>query len=240
MIEIRDLNAYYGHIHALKDFSLEIETGSIVAVLGPNGAGKTTLVRSILGLRPPDISGEIIYKGRNIERFTPEHRVRLGISGSLEGKRIFPGLTVKDNLLIGSYLIRKNQRKLKENLEFVFELFPVLGKKASDKAQLLSGGEQQMLSIGRALMSNPDFLLLDEPSFGLAPKVVKEIFRILKKLNEENNLTILLVEQDAALALDFSDRALLVAAGRTRLEGLSEELKKDNRLINIYLGGKHR
>lgn len=239
MIKVFDLYAYYGHIQALKGINLELKKGEILAVLGPNGAGKTTLIRSIAGLTPPSVKGKIYINEREVNFLSAEARKRLGLTCLIEGKRVFPGLSVKDNLLLGAYTIRKNKIKLNENFELVFELFPVLKDKLEYNAGLLSGGEQQMLAIARALMSSPLAICLDEPSLGLAPKVVEDIFETLRELNEKYGLTLMIVEQDVALALKYCHRAVLFSSGKIELEGSSEELIKDNKLVNIYLGGRH-
>lgn len=237
MLSVRSLNAYYGHVHAVKGISFEVNTGEIFAVLGPNGAGKTTLIRALAGLAPPQVKGGIAYQGMDITGLRTEKRVSLGITAVLEGRRIFPELTVRDNLLLGAYRLRRSQVKVKQNMEFVQSLFPVLAEKERVQAGFLSGGEQQMLAIGRALMAEPELLLLDEPSFGLAPKVVANIFDVLIRLKQEKGMTIILVEQDALLALKHSDKALVIAAGRPMLQGSASELLKDKKLLSIYLGG---
>ncbi|MCX7831528.1 MAG: ABC transporter ATP-binding protein [Actinobacteria bacterium] len=237
MLEIKGLNAYYGHIKAVKDFSLRVKKGEIIAILGPNGAGKTTLIRSIGGFSPPYTEGEIIFNGKNITRLKPFERLGLGIAVLLEGKRVFPGLSVADNLFIGGYTLRRRKKELKENIESVLELFPVLRERLNKRASVLSGGEQQMLAIARALISSPEILCLDEPSFGLGPKVVEAIFKTLDYLRKERGLSIVLVEQDAALALKFSDYSILMVSGSKKIEGRSKELINDKRLLNIYLGG---
>lgn len=237
MLEIKYLNAYYGHIRAVKDFSFKLEKGEIVAILGPNGAGKTTLIRSIGGFNPPYTEGQIIFEGMNITRLKPFERLKLGIAVLLEGKRVFPGLSVADNLFIGGYTLRKRKKELRENIEAVLELFPVLKQRLNKKASVLSGGEQQMLAIARALVSSPKVICLDEPSFGLGPKVVEAIFRTLNYLRKERGLSIVLVEQDAALALKFSDHCIIMASGSKKIEGRSNELLNDKRVFNMYLGG---
>lgn len=240
MIRVSDLYAYYGHVPALKGINLEVKKGEIVSVLGPNGAGKTTLLRAISGLKPPKIEGKIFLNGMDITGLSPEEIRRRGLVCLIEGKRVFPGLTVKDNLILGAYIIRKDKGKIKENMELVFEMFPVLKEKLEQKAGLLSGGEQQMLAISRALMGSPSVICLDEPSLGLAPQVVEKIFTVIKELNSSKKITFIVVEQDAMLALKYSSRALLLTAGRIGIEGSSSELMKDNLLVNIYLGGYHR
>lgn len=239
MLKIENLEAFYGHVKAVKKLELGILKGEIFSIIGPNGAGKTTLLRAIGGFHPPKVKGKIIFKDKDITRLRPNERAKMGLSVLLEGKRVFPGLTVKDNLMVGSYLLRKKKSRVKENFDFVLELFPVLKEKLKQRAGILSGGEQQMLAIGRALMASPDFLCLDEPSFGLAPKVVEAIFKTLSYLSQEKNITILLVEQDVALALKFADRCALMVSGEKRLEGHSKEMLEKKTLINLYLGGYH-
>lgn len=237
MLKAENLNAFYGHIHAVKDFDLELERGQILTVLGPNGAGKTTLLRALAGFEPPFISGKVMLEGKDITVRKPYEKLRDGVSFVLEGKRVFPGLTVLENLSIGGFVVRKKRHVFSENLETVLELFPNLKTMLDKKAGLLSGGEQQMLAIARALMSSPRYLCLDEPSFGLAPKVVEAIFKTLVRLKREKQIGILLVEQDVALALQFSDRAVVMVSGKKQIEGNSKELLRDRKILELYLGG---
>lgn len=237
MLMIEDLNAYYGHIRALKNFSLRVEEGEIISIVGPNGAGKTTLLRAIAGFSPPQFSGKVIFKNKDVTKKKPFEKLRLGMAFVHEGKRVFPSLSVKDNLFLGGYLIRKNKKAFRENLDFVLNLFPVLKEMLDKRAGFLSGGEQQMLAVGRALMSSPELICLDEPSFGLAPKVVEAIFKTLSYLRKEKGMSILLVEQDVALALNFSDRSIVIVSGEKQIEDDSKKLLKDKQILELYLGG---
>lgn len=239
MFSVKSLHAYYGHVHVVKGIDFEVDKGEIFAILGPNGAGKTTLIRAFAGFNPPQVKGGIFYQGHDITGLRTEKRVSLGITAVLEGRRIFPELSVADNLLLGAYRLRNNRKKVRQNMEFVQSLFPVLAEKEKVQAGFLSGGEQQMLTIGRALMAEPELLLLDEPSFGLAPRVVASIFEVLVRLKQEKGMTIILVEQDALLALKHADKALVIAAGRPMLRGNAAELLKDEKLLSVYLGGSH-
>lgn len=239
VLKVNSLSAFYGRVQAVKEVTFEVGKGKGYAVLGPNGAGKTTLIRAIAGLKPPQIKGEIELLGEKINDLPAEKRVRRGISTVLEGRRNFIELTVDENLTLGAYSIRRNAKRVKELKDLVLESFPVLKKKLKDRAAFLSGGEQQMLAIGRAIMTDPGLILLDEPSFGLAPKIVSRIFNSLKTLMEEKNLTVVLVEQDALLALNFTQDAMIIAAGSTVLKGSSDSLKKDEKLMSVYLGGTH-
>ena len=233
MLKISGLNAYYDNIHALKSIDLEIEKGEIVSLIGSNGAGKTTTLSCITGLVPAR-SGAIEYKGINISHY-PAHRiVRLGVSLSPEGREVFPGLTVEDNLRLGMYS-RKDARKIKNPFDRVYELFPRLKERRQQVAGTLSGGEQQMLAIARALMSEPELLLLDEPSLGLAPNLVLMIFDLIRKINSQG-VTILLVEQNANMALLISNRAYVLETGRIALSGESQKLLNDENIKKAYLG----
>lgn len=239
VFKVSSLYASYGHVQAVRGIDLHVDKGEIFSILGPNGAGKTTLIRAFAGFNPPQVKGSITFKGRDITGLRAERRVALGITAVLEGRRVFPEFTTKDNLLLGAYRIRSNRAKVRENMEFVYSLFPVLAEKEQVQAGFLSGGEQQMLAIGRALMAEPELLLLDEPSFGLAPRIVSDIFEVLSRLRDEKGMTVILVEQDALLALKHSDRALVIAAGKQMLYGRSAEMLEDDRLLSVYLGGSH-
>jgi len=236
MIEVRNIDVWYGNIHALKDVSMSLQTGEIVAVIGSNGAGKSTLVKSIAGLLPKK-RGDIFYGGQVITRKPAEAISRLGISVIPENRRLFGSMSVMDNLLLGAYMrLRKGEKKeVTEDIDSMFNLFPRLKERIKQDAGTLSGGEQQMLVIARALMSRPKAILMDEPSIGLAPLMVKEIFKVLSVLKEKG-YTILLVEQNARLALKISDRAYVVALGRLVLEGLSAELMVLDEVKRLYLG----
>ena len=232
MLEVTGLNVYYDNIRALKDVSFSVQEGEIMTLIGANGAGKTTTLLTLSGLKKAQ-SGTIQFLGRDITKATPQSRVAMGISQSPEGRRVFPGLTVLENLEMGAYL-RKDD--FSGDMEKVFAYFPRLKERKKQTAGTLSGGEQQMLAMGRALMSRPKLMLLDEPSMGLSPLLVSEIFEIIRRLNE-NGTTILLVEQNAALALKLAHRAAVMETGRIVLAGTGEELSKSPEVQKAYLGG---
>ena len=234
MLEIKNLNVLFGVIHALKGISITVNEGEIVTLIGANGAGKTTTLRTISGLKKPT-SGEILLEGEDIADVSAQNRVRLGISHVPEGRRVFPGMTVLENLEMGAYL-RKDKAETAKDLEMVYELFPVLSDRQKQLAGTLSGGEQQMLAIGRALMSRPRILLLDEPSMGLAPLLVQEIFNIIKNVNEVGT-TVLLVEQNAMMALQIAHRAYVMETGSIVLSGSGAELLRSEQVKKAYLGG---
>ncbi len=232
MLEVRDLTVYYDNIRALKGVSFSVEEGEIMTLIGANGAGKTTTLVTLSGLKKAQ-SGSIRFLGKEITKMTPQSRVALGISQSPEGRRVFPGLTVLENLEMGAYL-RKDD--FAPDMEKVFRYFPRLRERKKQSAGTLSGGEQQMLAMGRALMSRPKLMLLDEPSMGLSPLLVAEIFEIIRRLNESGT-TILLVEQNAALALKLCHRAAVMETGRIVLAGTGEELSRSPAVQKAYLGG---
>ena len=232
MLEVSGLNVYYGNIRALKDVSFSVEEGEIMTLIGANGAGKTTTLLTLSGLKKPQ-SGTIRFLGKDITKTTPQSRVAMGISQSPEGRRVFPGLTVLENLEMGAYLRRDD---FSGDMEKVFTYFPRLKERKKQTAGTLSGGEQQMLAMGRALMSRPKLMLLDEPSMGLSPLLVSEIFEIIRRLND-NGTTILLVEQNAALALKICHRAAVMETGRIVLAGTGEELSRSPEVQKAYLGG---
>ena len=232
MLEVNGLNVYYDNIRALKDVSFSVEEGEIMTLIGANGAGKTTTLLTLSGLKKAQ-SGTIQFLGRDITRTSPQSRVAMGISQSPEGRRVFAGLTVLENLEMGAYL-RKDD--FSGDMEKVFGYFPRLKERRKQTAGTLSGGEQQMLAMGRALMSRPKLMLLDEPSMGLSPLLVSEIFEIIRRLNE-NGTTILLVEQNAALALKICHRAAVMETGRIVLSGTGEELSRSPEVQKAYLGG---
>lgn len=234
MLEIKEIDVYYGAIHALKKMSLEVEQGSIVTLIGANGAGKTTTLKTISGILRPK-GGSITYKGKEITKVAPEKIVSLGISQVPEGRRIFPTMTVFENLEMGAYL-RRDKKEILQDMESVFNRFPRLKERRKQMAGTLSGGEQQMLAIGRALMSQPELLLMDEPSMGLAPLLVKEIFEIIKEINSRGT-TILLVEQNANMALSIADKAYVIETGEIVLQGTAEQLMKSEEVKKAYLGG---
>ncbi|MDY2631295.1 MULTISPECIES: ABC transporter ATP-binding protein [unclassified Clostridium] len=233
MLKVDNINLYYGGIHALKDLSLEVKKGEIVTLIGANGAGKTSTLRAISGLEPIK-SGTISYKDENLKK-VPSHKiVSLGLSHVPEGRKIFANLTVKENLELGAYL-RKNKSEVKSDMEMVFSKFPRLKERRKQIAGTLSGGEQQMLAIGRALMNRPEMLILDEPSMGLAPLVVKDIFDTIVEINKSGT-TILLVEQNANMALSIANRAYVLETGKIVLSGKASDLLNDDSIKSAYLG----
>ena len=234
MLDVRDVHASYGPVQALRGVSLHVPEGGIVAVLGANGAGKSSTLRSISGLlRPTD--GEIEFEGKRIDRLAPEEIVQLGISQVPEGRQIFTDMTVMENLRLGAYT-RRDGDGVKKDIERVFSYFPVLGERVKQPAALLSGGEQQMLAIARALMAKPRLLLLDEPSLGLAPILVREIFQIVKTITAEEGLTTLLVEQDANQALGIAGYGYVLESGTVVLEETAEKLRASEDVRRSYLG----
>jgi len=230
------LNAYYGRVRALRDLSLSVAEGEIVAVIGPNGAGKTTLLNTISGVVPAQ-SGEITFEGQPIAHLSTDKIVRLGISQVPERRQIFGTMSVLDNLILGAYhrYRRDGKAAIDRDLEFVFEIFPRLKDRIKQEAGTMSGGEQQMLALGRAWMARPRLLLMDEPSLGLAPLIVREILRVSAELRNRG-MTILIVEQNARAALDLADRAYVMEAGEVVLTGLADELAADARVQAAYLG----
>ena len=234
LLEVRGLNVHYGKLHVLKGVSLNVEEGELVAVIGANGAGKTTLLRTIVGLVRPT-SGRIIFAGRDITGLEAWDRVRLGITMIPEGRGLFPYLTVLENLLVGAYL-EEDREAVRKRLEEVYRLFPILRERRNQMARTLSGGEGQMLAIGRSLMGRPRLLLMDEPSMGLMPKLVDELFEVIGRLKEEG-ITILLVEQNARKALEVADRGYVLETGRVVLKGTAEELRENPMVRKAYLGG---
>lgn len=235
MLEIKNLSVSYGAISALHGISLSVPPGSIVTLIGSNGAGKTTLLKTVSGLLKP-VSGEIIYDGKNIAGLPPHEIVGRGLSHVPEGRMIFSNLTVLENLQMGAYLVR-DKNKVRAGLDFVFAMFPRLRERESQVAGTLSGGEQQMLAIGRALMAQPKFLMLDEPSLGLAPLLVKTIFEKIVEINRERGLTILLVEQNANRALEISHYGYVLETGKIVLSGDSPSLRQNPQVQSAYLGG---
>jgi len=233
MLKIENVEAGYGSFIVLHDVSLSVSKGEIVALVGPNGAGKTTTLKTVMGLTTL-YKGRILIEGKDVTKTPPHDRVKAGIALVPEGREIFAPLTVLENLYIGAYH-KEARQKLSDTLEMVFTIFPRLKERMHQKAGTLSGGESQMLAIGRALMSRPKMLLLDEPSQGLAPKVVIEIFDIFKKLNSEWGLTLLIVEQHVKNSLELADRAYVMESGKIVLEGVSKELINDERLRKAYL-----
>lgn len=236
MLEIHGISAHYGGVRALDDVSFKLDEKEILALIGGNGAGKTTLLNLISGMIRPS-RGNIIFKGKSILSLSPEKIVELGIIQVPEGRHVFGPLTVKENLELGAYRRRgrQNKKKILDDFEYILALFPVLEKRLKQRAETLSGGEQQMLAIGRALMGRPGLLLLDEPSLGLAPLVVQEIISIIEKLRNEGT-TILLVEQNARAALKISDRAYVLETGKVRIQGKASELMENEAVKKAYLG----
>lgn len=234
MLEVKDLNVHYGVIHALKGISLEVRQGEIVALIGANGAGKTTLLHAISGIQKKS-GGDIVFEGSSLNKAGARKIVSLGITQVPEGRRIFSGMSVYENLMMGAFL-RKDKEGIKADLQNIYSRFPILEKRSGQDASTLSGGEQQMLAMGRALMARPKILLLDEPSMGLAPILVKEIFRIIREINEQGT-TILLVEQNARMALSIADRAYVMETGNIVLSGTGEELAQSPDIQKAYLGG---
>ena len=233
MLSIKDLHVHYGAIHAIKGVSLEVNDGEIVSLIGANGAGKTTILHTISGLVKAT-TGEITYNGVNLRTTAPNKIIDLGMAHVPEGRHVFSRMTVLENLRMGAFTL-KNTEQYKQNLEMVFKSFPRLKERAKQLAGTLSGGEQQMLAVARALMANPKILLMDEPSMGLSPILVKEIFRIIETLHEKG-ITILLVEQNAKVALSISTRAYVLETGSIAMSGNAQALLEDDRVRKAYLG----
>lgn len=233
MLEVKDLEVFYGSIKALHSISFKVNEGEIVTLIGANGAGKSTTLRTISGLVRPR-RGKILFRGTDISRVPAHTIVRMGVAHVPEGRKIFPNLTVLENLQMGAYT-RSNKQEIEESLERVFKSFPRLKERIKQLAGTLSGGEQQMLAMGRSLMSKPSLLLLDEPSMGLSPILVEEIFEIIKNINREGT-TILLVEQNAFMALQIAHRAYVLETGRLVLEGTAKEIRDNPKVRTAYLG----
>lgn len=233
ILQVSDLNVFYGGIHALKGINFEVNEGEVVSLIGANGAGKTTTLRAVSGIVP--YKGSVTFKGESLANVPAHMIVARGMAHSPEGRGVFPNLTVMENLELGAY-IRKDKDGIQSDLNHCYELFPRVKERLQQKAGTLSGGEQQMLAMCRALLSRPKLLLLDEPSLGLAPLIVAQIFEIVKKVNSEG-MTVLLVEQNARMALKVSHRAYVVETGKITLTGTGKELLDDKRVIDSYLGG---
>lgn len=233
ILEVKDLNVFYGGINALKGVSFEANEGEVVSLIGANGAGKTTTLRAVSGIVP--YKGSVTFRGENLANCPPHVIVTRGMAHSPEGRGVFPNLTVMENLELGAY-IRKDKDGIQKDLDHCYELFPRVKERLAQKAGTLSGGEQQMLAMCRALLSRPKLLLLDEPSLGLAPLIIAQIFEIVKKVNSEGT-TVLLVEQNARMALKVSHRAYVVETGKITLSGSGQDLLDDKRVIDSYLGG---
>jgi branched-chain amino acid transport system ATP-binding protein len=234
LLNLKNIHTFYGNIHALKGINLEIADGEIVTLIGANGAGKTTTLMSISGIVPPR-SGEITFMGQPIHNMLPHDIFSLGISQAPEGRHIFPYLTVMENLDMGAFL-RTDRSGIREDKDYIFELFPILTERRLQQGGTLSGGEQQMLAISRALMARPKLLLLDEPSLGLAPLIVKQIFEIIKKINTQNKTTIFLVEQNANLALKIAQRGYVMENGSIKLVDSAANLLSNEEVRKAYLG----
>lgn len=234
LLELKNVSTFYGNIHALKNISISVEEGEIVTLIGANGAGKTTTLMSICGITPVR-SGEILLKGQNITNISPNKIVQMGVSQVPEGRRIFPQLTVSENLDMGAYL-RSDKEGIKRDMEEVFSIFPRLAERRNQLGGTLSGGEQQMLAISRALMANPHLLLLDEPSLGLAPLIVQSIFEIIQKINKERKTTILLVEQNANMALKIASKGYVLQNGVIKMADTAAHLLENEEVRKAYLG----
>ena len=233
MLEIRNLNVHYGGIHALRGINLEVDDGKIISLIGANGAGKSTTLKSVMGLVPKS-AGSVVWNGRDITRLETKEIVKAGIALCPEGRKVFPDLTVAENLTIGAYL-RKDKEEIKKDRDWVYELFPRMKEREWQLAGTLSGGEQQMLAVGRALMTKPKLLMLDEPSLGLAPLVIKDIFSIIRQIKEAG-VNVLLIEQNAKAALEISDFAYVMETGTITMSGPGRELPSDDRVKKAYLG----
>lgn len=233
MLKINNLNVHYGGIHALRGINIDVEEGKIISLIGANGAGKSTTLRTIMGLEQPT-DGSVFYNDKTLSGKKTKDIVSDGIVLVPEGRRIFPNLTVKENLILGAYL-RKDQKEIEKDVEWVYKLFPRLKEREWQKAGTMSGGEQQMLAVGRGLMTKPKIMMMDEPSLGLAPLIVKDIFEIIKKINKEG-VTILLIEQNAKAALEISDYAYVLEIGQIVLEGKGQDLLHNEEVKNAYLG----
>lgn len=234
MLEVKNLSVHYGMIQAVRNVDFKVNEGEIVSLIGANGAGKSTILKTLSGLIHPS-EGEIVYLGENIASTSAKKIVEKGLVQVPEGRHVFPGLTVKENLELGAFL-RKDKEEIQKDMEAVFERFPILKERKGQDAQTLSGGEQQMLAMGRALMSRPKLLLLDEPSMGLAPIFIREIFKIIQEI-QKTGTTVLLIEQNAKMALSISNRAYVLETGSVVLSGTGQELLESDEIQKAYLGG---
>ena len=235
MLKISNVETFYGKIQALRGVDIDVNSGEIVSLIGSNGAGKSTLLMTISGVNKAR-TGEIVFEGKNIEKYEAHDIVDLGIAQVPEGRRIFSRLTVEENLRLGAHANEKGKH-FNTDVKEVYDLFPVLNDRKSQRGGTLSGGEQQMLAIGRALMNRPKVLLLDEPSLGIAPKLVNQIFLAIKNINKEKKVTIFLVEQNAKKALELADRAYVLVNGKVTIKGTGQELLKNQDILAAYLGG---
>lgn len=234
MLVVKDLVSGYSKMPAIHGVSFNVEKGQVVAILGSNGAGKTTTLKTVMGVLPA-MSGTITYKGENLVG-VPSHKMVLkGLSMVPEGRHLFPKMSIYDNLMMGAYSV-KDKDSIAKKLETIYEIFPILSERKTQLAGTMSGGEQQMVAIGRALMSDPELLILDEPSLGIMPKLVDEIFEFIKKINKEMGVTIVIIEQNAEKTLAFSDYAYVISEGQTVIEGTGEALMKDDQVQRVYLG----
>lgn len=236
LLKFEDVELYYDHVYALKGVSVEVHEGETVALIGANGAGKSSILRAITGLRRIR-SGQIQYRGKRIDGIAPDEIVRMGISMVPEARRVFPYMSVRDNLLMGAFT-RSDKAGIQQSMEMVLTRFPRLKERYSQQAGTMSGGEQQMLVIGRALMARPRLLLLDEPSLGIAPKLVQDIARSIVAINRDEKVSVLLVEQNSRMALRISNRAYALTTGKVALSGTSSEMLTDERVRHLYLGGE--
>ncbi len=234
MLEVKNLSVHYGMIQAVRNVDFKVNEGEIVSLIGANGAGKSTILKTLSGLIHPS-EGEIVYLGENVASTSAKKIVEKGLVQVPEGRHVFPGLTVKENLELGAFL-RKDKEEIQKDMEAVFERFPILKERKDQDAQTLSGGEQQMLAMGRALMSRPKLLLLDEPSMGLAPIFIREIFKIIQEI-QKTGTTVLLIEQNAKMALSISNRAYVLETGSVVLSGTGQELLESDEIQKAYLGG---
>lgn len=234
MLEVKNLSVHYGMIQAVRNVDFKVNEGEIVSLIGANGAGKSTILKTLSGLIHPS-EGEIVYLGENIASTSAKKIVEKGLVQVPEGRHVFPGLTVKENLELGAFL-RKDKEEIQKDMEAVFERFPILKERKDQDAQTLSGGEQQMLAMGRALMSRPKLLLLDEPSMGLAPIFIREIFKIIQEI-QKTGTNVLLIEQNAKMALSISNRAYVLETGSIVLSGTGQELLESDEIQKAYLGG---
>ena len=234
MLRLKNINSFYGNIQVLKNVNIEISRGEIITLIGANGAGKTTTLMTISGL-VPSRSGEITFMGKTIHNMRPDRIVSLGISQVPEGRRVFPYLTVLENLDMGAFL-RTDRKNIKKDIEYIFDLFPILSQRRNQHGGTLSGGERQMLAISRAIMARPALLLLDEPSLGLAPLIIRQLFEIIKKINIENQATVFLVEQNANLALKAAHRGYVMENGSITLSDSAENLFSNENVKKAYLG----
>lgn len=237
LLECKNISINYEQIRAVKDVSLVLEEGETITLIGANGAGKSSILKAITGLKGLN-SGEIIFNGERIDGKSPSSIVEKGIAMTPEGRRVFPYMSVKDNLLMGAF-VRKDKDGIEEDLEKILTKFPRLKERYKQQASTMSGGEQQMMVIGRALMSRPKILLMDEPSLGIAPKLVQDIARSIVQINQEDKISVILVEQNSRMALKISQRAYAMQLGEVLLSGKSKDLIHDERIIELYLGGSH-